>query len=276
MDSTRSLGYATDLMIASFDGELLRGEDFVAARTPTSPKFWWGNFVLFANPPGAGDLDRWETTFDGEVGVVPGVEHRTLAWDAIDGRQGEIAQFLSSGYEFTRSVFLVTGETRPSRRHRRDVQVRPLEKDAEWDRALEIAHDSLEPPQNTASFREFQAQQHRRHRVLVGRGLGKWFGAFKDGAMLATMGLYVRDGLARCQSVATAPSYRRQGLCSTLVHSVCAHGVVQMGAERIVIMTEPSGQAVRVYESVGFRVTERVCSLSLAGSAQAGGELPNK
>ena len=93
---------------------------------------------------------------------------------------------------------------------------------------------------------------------------GLWFGAFRRGEMVATMGLFVQNGLGRCQGVATAPGHRRKGYCSTMVHAVCSYGYAQMGVEQIVIMTEPGTAARRVYEAVGFKLTERVSSLSIA------------
>jgi hypothetical protein len=49
-----------------------------------------------------------------------------------------------------------------------------------------------------------------------------------------------------------------------LIHTVCSYGFAQMGVEQIVIMTSSGSAAARVYESVGFKLSERVSSLSVS------------
>jgi len=39
-----------------------RGE-YLIVRTPNLPGFFLDNFLLFANPPGSGDFDRWRERF---------------------------------------------------------------------------------------------------------------------------------------------------------------------------------------------------------------------
>lgn len=284
MQGPHSLGYATDLMIAAFDGEVVRGSDYYAARTPTSPLFWWGNFVVFDTPPRPGQVAEWAATFDEQVGCVPGVQHRNLAWDTSSTRtvspdpQGAlhgsnvpevelaIAEFLAAGYQLNASVVLTNSAPHPAQATRPATAclVRPIQGDAEWDRVLEIQHASMPSQRNTQTFRTFQTAQRDRDRRLVARGHGEWFGAFVQGQLAATMGLYVHQGVARCQSVATAPEFRRQGLCASLVHAVCETGLREMGADQIVMLTTPGGAAERIYTSVGFKAHEVISSVSIA------------
>lgn len=42
----RSLGYHTDLMFPRFDGLVVDCGDYLAVRTPSNPRFYWGNFLL--------------------------------------------------------------------------------------------------------------------------------------------------------------------------------------------------------------------------------------
>jgi RimJ/RimL family protein N-acetyltransferase len=266
-----SRGYATDLMIASMEGSVVHGDGYVAALTPSCPAFWWGNFILFSEPPERGRERHWEETFDRELAGVSGVEHRLFAWDRIDGEVGGTAGFVERGYALRECIFLMTRSVQRSSRHRTDVVVRLIEDDVDWKRALSIQHESLDRERDTESFRRFQASQMARNQRMVGRGYGKWFGAFDGANCVATMGIFVRDGVARCQSVATLPEYRRKGYCSTLVHGACEHAFREMGAREIVIMTDVGNPAAQVYMAVGFRIEERVASLS---RSRATGELP--
>jgi hypothetical protein len=43
--------------------------DYVAFRTPSLPGFYWGNYLLFPNPPGQEDYDRWRAAFRRSLGV---------------------------------------------------------------------------------------------------------------------------------------------------------------------------------------------------------------
>lgn len=47
----RSLGYRTDLLFPRFDGEVIDRGDYTVIRTPSNPTFYWGNFLLFDQPP---------------------------------------------------------------------------------------------------------------------------------------------------------------------------------------------------------------------------------
>ncbi len=251
-------------MLAAFDGEVSYGDGYIGARTPSCPQFWWGNFVLFAAPPQPGAVERWEAIFDEEVGRVPGVGHRNLAWDVIDGSHGDLNSFVEKGYTLTQDFFLAAAKTNPTAHDREDIHVRPLNTDEDWRDALEIEQQSFE---SSPSFQEFLRQQMNRNRALVGRGGFLWFGAFCRSTMVATMGLFVEGGLGRCLGVATASGHRRKGCCSTLIHAVCSYGFAQTGVEQIVIMTTPGSAAARVYESVGFTLRERVSSLSISAEA---------
>ena len=69
----KSLGYQTDLIFPAFEGEIADRGDYVVVRTPSNPTFYWGNFLLFSNPPGQGDFVKWRL-FDVSVRDVDGVQ----------------------------------------------------------------------------------------------------------------------------------------------------------------------------------------------------------
>jgi len=258
---TKSLGLRTDLILATFDGEVSTGDGFIAARTPGSPQFWWGNFVLFNEPPQVRTAERWEAIFDQEVGRVPGIGHRNLAWDGVDGSIGDAYWFVEKGYRLTEDIYLSATKTTPAEHHRKDVTVRRLSSRQEWQTATRIQLASFD---SSPSFQAFVQQQMNRNQTLASAGHIRWFGTFYRDEMVATMGLFVKDGLGRCLAVATSPQHRRNGYCSTMVYEVCSYGFAEMGAEEIVIMTTPETAAARVYQSIGFRLKERFASLSIS------------
>lgn len=279
MQGPLSLGYRTDLAIAALDGEVAREAGAWCARAASVPLFWWGNFLVFDAPPSAADAGEggpWERAFDAAFRGVPGVRHRNLAWDVAPTAgalptspvdDDALAPFLARGYELLTSVVLVCDAPRAAERRHATAVVRPIRGDAEWDQVLAIQHASMPSQRASPTFRRYQAEQCARDRRLVAAGHGQWFGAFVPGRaeVAACMGLYVfPDGTARCQAVATAPEFRRQGLCARLVEEVTRTGLSELGAERVVMLTGPGGAAERVYRSVGFEPHERVASVARA------------
>ena len=55
-----SLGYRTDLALRALEGgtQTDRG-DYLVVRNPALPDFWWGNFLLLAQPPQIGSAGHW-------------------------------------------------------------------------------------------------------------------------------------------------------------------------------------------------------------------------
>lgn len=268
----RSAGLATELMLARFDGEVVEREEHVVVRTPSNPRFWFGNFVLFAGPPAPGDGARWERIFAAEIGGRPGVEHVNLAWDAVAGEVGAASELVAAGYELIRGVFLAAERTRPAAR---DATVRPLATEAEWRAALAVHHAVADPGASgvdPGGVRAFQAAQHARYRLMAAAGFGHAYGAFVDGRLVGTMGVFGPDERAdavRCQSVAVHPDFQRRGLGAALVHGACGHALAATGAGRVWMYGDPDGRARRVYEAVGFRPEEHVAALARPGRARA-------
>jgi hypothetical protein len=106
----------------------------------------WGNLRLFDESPLGGDGSRWERLFESEFENVRGVQHRTFAWDRVDGSVGSAREeFAPRGYELEETVGLVATPDRV-RSHPREigeVVVRALESlpDAEeelWEQVMEL------------------------------------------------------------------------------------------------------------------------------------------
>jgi GNAT superfamily N-acetyltransferase len=98
---------------------------------------------------------------------------------------------------------------------------------------------------------------------MADAGLGAWFGAFVEGRLVADRGVFVEGGVARFQAVETHPEFRRRGICATLVHESARHALATLGAERLVMVADAHYHAGRIYESLGFRPTERQLGMEL-------------
>ena len=257
-----SIGYQTDIMLASFDGEIVDRPHHIVIRTPANPTFWWGNFVLFDCPPSDGDTDKWEMIFAAELGDLPGIKHVNLAWLSAGGATGVVSPFLDRGYTLTRNIFFVLRGKMLLKDKPPDVEIRAISSDAEWEMALRNQHRCLEGANDTPAFRGFQSLQMIRYRNMTLANFGYWLGAFIDGELVGDMGIFGKSGLARCQAVAVDPNYRRRGIGGAMVRSACILAQDSLRAETVVIMTGEDNPARRIYERIGFVPIEQASSVA--------------
>lgn len=259
--NVRSLGYHTDLIFPAFDGEVIDRGDYLVVRTPTNPFFYWGHFLLFAQPPGEGDFDRWRELFHREIGAPPATEHQVFGWDSPEGEQGAIRPFLQAGFHFIRDVVLTASEPRRPARPSDLVSVRALKTGADWEQAFENQVVCREPEFGEDEYRAFKRPQMERYRKMAAAGRGDWFGAFLDGRLVADLGIFHDEGLGRFQSVETHPEFRRRGIAGTLIYAAGRQAVAAYGLHTLVIVAEQASAPARLYRSLGFRPTEEKLGL---------------
>ena len=265
-----SLGWRTELIFHRFDGEVVARDDCLLVRTPASPTFYWGNFLLFDRPPREGDAAAWLAAFEAEIASRQ-PESRHLAF-GIDG-DADFAlppDFAALGVsKFPAVVLTMTlGQLRPPRKPLDGglFTQRALRLPAEAPQAVDLQVASDMHGYAPAGYRVFRERQMARYGRMAAAGLGDWFGIFAatdDGERLvADCGLF-RDGfgdgaLGRFQFVSTHPAWRRRGLCSALIHAVCRHGFEAMRLSSLVIVADPDDVAIGLYEALGFARDHRL------------------
>jgi GNAT superfamily N-acetyltransferase len=246
----RSLGYRTDLMIRLLEGSRVddRGS-YLAVRSPHNPTYWWGNFLLIAEPPepGQAEADGWLEQFAAEF---PKAKHVALGIDVTEISRVDVGAFVSAGLRMERSAVMTAQALHEPPRPYRDASYRELAGDDDWQQATELRAVLSEG--EPAAEPRFLAARIASERALTEAGHGSWFGAFVDGKLVAHLGL-VTDGagIARYQNVETHPEWRRRGLAGTLVWRAGQHGLETM-AKTLVMTADPDYVAIRVYRSVGF------------------------
>ena len=227
-------------------------------RTPDNPGFWWGNFLLLAEPPEPGSAGRWLARFAAEF---PGARHVALGVDTADADTVVPGDFIEAGLEPERCVALTATGLREPRHVNSEVQIRPLDSGDDWQQTVDLAMrvfggDGV----SDAEYYRGRAESRRR---IAEQGLGAWFGAFTGGRLVSQLGLFrAGDGIARYQHVETDPVARRRGLAGALVCRPGA-GLDQLGAHALVIIADPAEEPIRLYRSIGSPTLK-------AGSASAG------
>jgi ribosomal protein S18 acetylase RimI-like enzyme len=247
----RSLAFRTDLALLRLAGSEVEDHgSHIAVRTPDNPTYWWGNFLLLPRPPTDEELPGWLELFGA---TYPTSRHLAFGVDGPDGTRDDLAAFAAAGLNVeTSSVMTATSVHEPPRPNR-EATYRPLVGDDDWRQQVELGIAG----EHEDDGQDFVIAKTAAERSLTGRGIGEWWGAFVDGRLLASMGLFsASPGLARFQQVKTHPEARGRGLAGTLVHEVSRFGFDELGAETLVMVADPGYLAIRVYRSVGFADTE--------------------
>jgi ribosomal protein S18 acetylase RimI-like enzyme len=88
--------------------------------------------------------------------------------------------------------------------------------------------------------------------------LGTYLGIRRDGTLIAMAGERMHPpGWVEVSAVCTDDSYRGQGLGTRLIHAV-AHGIRERGETPFLHASATNVNAVRLYESLGFRLSREV------------------
>jgi len=96
----RSVGWATSIDVLPLATVVERRDGYLVVRSPSNPSHYWGNFLLFDDPPRDGDGSRWEAQFAEAFADESRVRHRTFAWDQTDGAIGAArSEFVDRGYD---------------------------------------------------------------------------------------------------------------------------------------------------------------------------------
>jgi ribosomal protein S18 acetylase RimI-like enzyme len=267
----RSLVWATDIDVLPSDRVVERRDGYFVVRSPSNPSHWWGNFLIFDDPPAPGDGAGWERSFELEFGGEARLEHRAFGWDHREDALGAAgAEFVSQGYEVEETVGLVATPDglRSHPRENPDVAIRSLnaapDEDEElWDQVVELQVADRDQRQPEQEYRDFTRRRLEDLRGLFRACRGQWFVALEpdQNEVVGSCGIVVTGSRARFQAVETAASHRRRGICSRLVVEAARRAHAHHHIEHFVIAADPSYHAVGLYESLGFEPRERVAGV---------------
>ena len=267
----QSLVWATDIDVLPPDRVVERRDGYLVVRSPSNPTHYWGNLLLFDDPPGPGDGARWEALFEAELGAEPRIRHTTFAWDRTEPLPGAMHQeFLGRGYDLEETAGLVAdaGAVCAHTRESREVVVRALDPspgaDAElWEEVVELQVAGRDDGHTENDYRSFSRTRLDDRRIHFRAGRGAWYVALDpvSGAVAASCGVVVTGRRGRFQAVDTALAFRRRGVASRLVVEAAQRSAKDRGAERFVIAAEVGYHALGLYESLGFERREHVMGI---------------
>lgn len=263
----QSLEYRTECIFTGFDGHVIHRDGYTVLRTPSNPTYHWGNFLVFDRPPLKDDMQRWLSHFIAEIASKQPTEHILFGWDRTHISEDEergIAAFVNEGMEVEWSPVMTTRRVIAPPTMHPDVEIRPLNGDAQWEAATVLQIQSRDDVFGLDAYSVFKRAQMARYRRMVQAGQGLWFGAFLHDELVADLGIFHDGlGLARYQSVETRADMRRLGIGARLVFESAqwferSHGPIS----RWVIVAETTGAAARMYQRAGFQATALSPSLT--------------
>lgn len=249
----RSLGFRTDLELLEFQGSTVETSDgCLVVRSPRNPTFHWGNFLLLDGPPRAGSVDHWVERFHTEF---PNADHLALGVDQTTGTATDEGDLACAGLVAGSDSVLTATSVREPPRPNRDARYRALDTDSDWEAELKLrlANDG----NTSAGHQLFLERRVAAQRRLAETAPGAWLGAFVDGQLCSSLGIFAAGGgLARYQNVGTHPSARGRGLAGTLLYHAGRFALTELDATTLVIVADPDAHAIDIYRSVGFSPTE--------------------
>ncbi len=240
-------GWETDLAVLAHSGSLFEEfEDHLVVRSPDNPGFHWGNFVMVTDPDSVHDAGRWVETFQS---AFP-----SATWQAFGlvRTPSDVSDWTAHGLEVELDEVL-TARVQPTQTPLPDGYAVRRIAGTDW---AQHASRSIEENARTGeheprAHEQFVRAQVRTRRSFSDRGVGAFFGAFADGALVADLGIVRCGTTARFQSVGTDEAHRRRGLASHLL-GVAARWAGDQGCDQWVIVTEATNPAGRVYRRLGF------------------------
>jgi ribosomal protein S18 acetylase RimI-like enzyme len=276
----RSLVFATDIDVLAIDRVVNPRDGYLVVRSPSNPAFWYGNFLLFDDPPTEGDGPRWERRFDAEFADEPRARHRTFCWDRPDGDIGRAAdEFARHGFDLESIVGLVAtpGSLTAHPRANAEVEIRPLDPaegsadEPLWSAVIEIQVTGRDGRIGEREHREFSRTRQNELRTLFRAGRGAWYVArAPDGEVVASCGIVATGDRGRYQAVETLEAHRRKGICSRLLIDAAAHATAEHALSTLVIAADADYHALGLYESLGFARRELVHSVCRPPAGERG------
>jgi GNAT superfamily N-acetyltransferase len=254
-----SLALQSETALWATRGSIVPRLGYWVVRTPSDPTYFYGNLLLLPEAPLAETIPLWQARFAEEFAST--VQHTTLWWDTGELSPVAVREFNHRGFtvETTEVLRRDPGLPWPAAAtplgpdiHIREISASETPLLAELADRLSDRHDAV--------FMTFLQRRARWQAQLIQRGLAHFFACFADQRVVASLGIFGHDGLARYQDVQTDAAYRRRGLATALVGLAGQHHAVA-AATMLTIHTEPNSDAARLYRQLGFGLVETTTSV---------------
>lgn len=248
----KSLELTTDLLAMKGATEVETFPDRVIQRTPNEPDFWFGNRVIFTNPPK--DAAAAIAQFRADL---PEVRHICIAWDIPNLPVEPVrALFARTGVTVDEGdVLTLTGLLHPAPPPA-GLTLRTFQPE-DWaqshDIGMGIAEEEGQSLTGHRSYLEGRAKTRKRQ---IEAGFAQWFGAFEGDLLVGDMGIVHDQRYIRYQLVQTRASHRRRGIATALLGFALDWARARAPQATPVIVADAGSDAGRLYRRAGFAPAE--------------------
>ena len=252
-----SLALQSETALWATRGSIVPRLGYWVVRTPSDPSYYYGNLLLLPEAPSAETIPLWQARFAEEFAGT--VQHTTLWWDTGELSPSARLEFINRGFTVETTEVLRRDPAVPWPAVTTlgpDIEVREI---SAFETPLVADLADLLSDRHDDMYRMFLQRRARWQAQLIHRGLAHFFACFADQRVVASLGIFGHDGLARYQDVQTNPAYRRRGLATALVSLAGQHSATS-ASTMLTIHTEPNSDAARLYRRLGFTLVETTTS----------------
>jgi ribosomal protein S18 acetylase RimI-like enzyme len=269
MSAFKNLGFKSEFIISQLEATLIEQPDYTVLQTPSNPNYYFGNLLALKIPLSTHSYLEWLRIFEGAFSNLPEVKHYTFSWvRPLEQNQAEINAFTDANFKFeeTHVLAMKRKDFQPAEWLNEDVTLRPLTTEQDWQQWVDLSIQGNTGDHDEQGLREFYNSQVDNYRRLNSKNLGEYLGAFLDNQLVGYAGLYHRAALARFQNVHVIPNHQNQKIAKTLLTRLIQRSPESV--EQFVIIADEHYHATKLYQSLGFTIAERECSLCWWPDAQ--------
>jgi len=213
--------------------------------------YYGGNGIAIDDPLGR-SLDEWETLF---VDHFPRdrYEHCTFTFPREPAYADLVEQARRKGYHVETYSYLFVDTTDHCRDLPAGLHIHPVIKEEDWERLgafgrAETADEDWNDPEATED-RLFEKTRFTSQAVGI-----EWFFLAEEGndTILASLGLFTHNGIARLQDVRTAATQQRRGLATALLSFAIRRAIDTLGVAGVAVCADIDYHAIDLYRKLGF------------------------
>ncbi|WP_375279591.1 GNAT family N-acetyltransferase [Pseudooctadecabacter sp.] len=257
----RSLEMRSELLTMTGVSRLDWFDDYAVQTTPTEPDFWHGNqLILHSNSRTA---DQVFALFER---YFPTASRRAIVWDMPNLSVSDLPDFSTLGGTTDSTDALVLRGTIGDAPVPNGITLRQIEGDAEWAQVLDLMDEvGIEEGYPADTHRPFLMKRNANRQKLIAQDMGGWFGAFDGDQLVAHMGMFHDQTVARYQCVETKITHRRRGICAALLRTAALWALGRAPDAKVTIVAEADSAAGRLYLRMGFAHAETIHCMSKPG-----------
>ena len=262
MTPISNLGFQSEFVISQLEADILVKPEYTVLKTASNPSYYFGNLLALSVPISTHSKEEWLKIFTHEFKDMPKVEHFTFSWVRNNENESAIIEsFTSAGFEFEEMHILALNKSafkEPIKLNQTPVY-RALTSQEDWEQWIQLSIADQQGDYSEEGLKTYLTRKAKNYKQLEKAQLGTYLGAFVNNKLIGYAGLYHKDALGRFQNVHVIPEYQNQKIASTLLTLLIQNAPSSL--QTLVIVADEHYHATALYQSLGFSIVERECSL---------------